>query len=146
MALCILSVVIGLVIVAGARTVCGPGGTNINAAYILGILLLAIGILGFLAQGKQTIVVDPATRCITVEDKTPFGLKQQTIKFSDILEIHIGYLGKRSTFVKNYYLILRLRSGEDYSLFAPGRFYKGASNRSVVEGWRDKLQKYIAAG
>jgi hypothetical protein len=146
LALCSLCIAAGVILMAVARSVCSPGSASLSAGYFLGLLLVAIALLGYLAIGKQTVVVDPATQCITVEDKTPFGLKRQSIKFSDILEVGIGYLGKRSNFVRNYYLILKLRSGEDYALFAPGRFYKGASDRSVVEGWKARLEKYIAAG
>jgi hypothetical protein len=33
--------------------------------------------------------------------------------------------------------------GEEYPLFAPGRFYDGASDRSIVEGWKLRLEKYV---
>jgi hypothetical protein len=42
-----------------------------------------------------------------------------------------------------YYLVLKLRNGEEYPLFAPGRFFQGASDRSVVEGWRRRLEDYL---
>jgi len=40
------------------------------------------------------------------------------------------------------YLILHLRNGEEYPLFAAGYFYDGASDQSVVEGWRQRLEVY----
>jgi hypothetical protein len=42
-----------------------------------------------------------------------------------------------------YYLALKLRSGEKYPLFAPGRFFPGASDRSTVEAWRQRLEEQI---
>jgi len=137
---------VGLVLAIGFYDPSRPVTVNTQAGSLLGLLLLVIGVIGLLVQGTQTIVIDPATRCITVADKTLFGSKRREIKFQEIGAIHIGYLGKTSNFVRNYYLSLRLKNGEDYSLFAPGRFYKGAANRSVVEGWKDRLQRYIAAG
>jgi hypothetical protein len=58
-------------------------------------------------------------------------------------EISVGYLGKKSNNVQWYYLVLKLRGGETYSLFAPGRFHEGGSDRSVVEGWRRRLEEYL---
>jgi hypothetical protein len=42
-----------------------------------------------------------------------------------------------------FYLVLKLRNGEEYPLFAPGRFFEGASDRSTVEGWRQRLEEQI---
>jgi hypothetical protein len=39
---------------------------------------------------------------------------------------------------------LKLRDGEEYPLFAPGRLYDGASDRSIVEGWKLRLEPYIS--
>ncbi|HQG30774.1 MAG TPA: hypothetical protein PLA83_02505 [Deltaproteobacteria bacterium] len=143
LAAAVLSIVVGLVLVVGFHDFTGPGMTNSTAGFLLGVLLLAIGVLGFLVQGRQTVIVDPAARRITIEDRTRFGTKRRSIRFDDIVGVGIGYLGKRSNYVTCYYLVLKLKTGEEYPLFAPGRFYEGVSDRSVVEGWRMRLEKYI---
>jgi hypothetical protein len=135
--------VVGLALAIGFHNFTGPGLTNSTAGFLLGILLLVIGILGIVLQGRQTVTVDPGARRIIVADKTLFNAKRRLIGFGDIVRVGIGYLGKQSNFVTFYYLVLELRSGEEYALFAPGRFYPGASNRSIVEGWRARLEKYI---
>jgi len=33
--------------------------------------------------------------------------------------------------------------GEECALFAPGRFYRGLSDRAVVEGWRQRLDAML---
>jgi hypothetical protein len=114
------------------------------AGFLLGVLLLLIGVAAFLAGGKQTVVVDPKARRITIEDSNRFRTKERSIPFSDISGIGIGYLGKRSNSVTWYYLVLRLRSGEEYPLFAPGRFFKGGSDKSIVAGWKHRLEAYLA--
>jgi hypothetical protein len=134
---------LGLVLIAGFHNFDGPGMTNSKAGFLLGFLLFFIGATGFLVRGKQTISVDPEARQITVEDKTYFGVKRRSIRFHDVADVSVGYLGKKSNYVTQYYLVLKLSSGEEYPLFAPGRFYNGASDRSVVEGWRARLEKYI---
>lgn len=142
-AVCILAIAIGLILVAGFNDFSGPGLTNSKAGFLLGVLILAIGIIGILFQGSQTVTVDPAARRITIEDKTRFGRKKRTIGFNEIVDINIGYLGKRSNFVNCYYLVLKLKNGTEYPLFAPGRFYVGSSDRAVVNGWRTRLEDYI---
>lgn len=131
-----------LTLAVGFRDFHGTGG-NAPAGFLLGVLLLVIGVAGFLVIGKQTVVVDPAMRRITVEDSDLFGTKKRSIPFSDVVGVGIGYLGKRSNYVTWYYLAPRLRDGKEYALFSPGRFYKGASDRSTVEGWR-RLERCLA--
>lgn len=141
--LTIACALIGMVLVVGFRHFAGPGMTDSKAAFLLGCLLLVIGILGLLFQGKQVIVVDPLARVVRIEDKNLWGTKSRTIAFGDISAIRIGYMGKKSNFVQYHYLLLTLRTGEKYPLFAPGRFYDGASDRTVVEAWQSRLQHLI---
>ena len=116
------------------------------AGFLLGVLLLVVGLAGLLFAGNQTVTVDPRLRRIDVVDSSLMGRRARSISFDAITGINIGYLGKRSNYVSYYYLVLHLRDGKDYSLFAPGRFYEGSSNRDTVEGWRERLQSYLAAG
>jgi hypothetical protein len=133
-------VAVGALITWLARNATGPGMTNERAAFYLGLLLLGVGLAGVVTHGTQTTVVDPAAKSITVEDQTYFGRKVRTIRFAEIAGIDIGYLGRRSSHVTFYFLELKLRDGTTYPLFAPGRFYEGSSTRSVVEGWRQRLE------
>lgn len=118
-------------------------GENALAGFLLGLLLLVIGVSGILASGRQTVTVDPKSRRVTVDDRYLFGSRSRVIAFQDIGDISIGYLGKASNYVQHYYLVLHLANGTEYSLFAPGRFFEGSSSRSTVEGWRERLQDCI---
>ena len=138
----IASAVIGLVLVMACRDL-RVSDSNAMAGFFVGWLLLLIGLAGFLFSGKQVIVVDAKNRRITVEDSTTFHRKKRLIPFDTIDDVGIGYLGKASNYVGFYYLILRLKSGESYSLFAPGRFFAGGSDKSIVEGWRQRLQRCL---
>jgi hypothetical protein len=131
----------GLILMIGFRDF-GGFGSNAMAGFLLGVLLLAIGIPGLLLSGRQTILIDPATRRITIEDSNRFRTKKRSIPFSDIAGISVGYLGKRSNFVTWYYLVLKLKNGEDYPLFAPGRFFEGASDKATVTSWKERLETY----
>jgi hypothetical protein len=134
--------VVGLILATALRDF----GTNAKAGFMLGMLLLLIGVTGLLVSGKQTVIIDPRTRRITIKDSNRFCTKNRSIPFSDVVNVSIGYLGKKSNFVTCYYLVLKLRSGEEYPLFSPGRFFEGGSNRSVVEGWRQRLERYLGQG
>jgi hypothetical protein len=140
--LSVACVVVGMVLVIGFRDFRGSG-TNAMAGFLLGVLLLFIGAAAFLASGKQTVVVDPGARCITIEDSNRFRSKTRLIPFGDIVRVGIGYLGKRSNFVTWYYLVLRLKNGEEYPLFAPGRFFEGGSEKSIVASWKQRLEEYL---
>jgi hypothetical protein len=135
--------VVGLVLVIGFRDFRGYGA-NAMAGFLLGVGLLLLGVAALLAGGKQTVVVDPRARCITIEDSNRLRTKKRSIPFGDIVDVGIGYLGSRSNYVAWYYLVLRLRSGEAYTLFAPGRFFEGGSDKSIVASWKQRLEKYLA--
>jgi hypothetical protein len=39
--------------------------------------------------------------------------------------------------------VLTLKGGEEYPLFSPGRFFEGATDRSIVAGWKERLEQYL---
>lgn len=139
-ALAVISIAVGAVLAIGFHH---GAGSNALAGFGLGLLLLFIGIAGLLAGGKQTVLVDPRLRRITIEDAGYFRKQVHRIPFQDIEEVGLGYLGKRSSQVECHYLVLHLRDGKSYPLFAPGRFYPGGDDRATVEGWRRRLEHAI---
>jgi hypothetical protein len=138
-ALAIGATAVGLVLMVGFRHFQGNG--DVLAGFLLGVLLLVIGVAGMVVGGTQTVTVDPSLRRVVVEDRTVLGLKTREIAFAEIADIGVGYQGKKSNFVQMYYLVLKLTSGKDYPLFAPGRFFPGAGDRATVESWRRRLQE-----
>ena len=142
-ALAVGSMVVGLVLLIGFRGFQGFVMSNALAGFLLGLLLLVIGVAAFMSCGRQTVVIDPRARLISIEDITPLGVKKREIRFDAIERVRIGYLGRASNYLNFYYLLLILRDGEEYALFAPGRFYPGSSDRAVVEGWRQRLDAML---
>jgi hypothetical protein len=140
--LSVVCAVVGLVLAIGFRNFSGFS-TNVQAGFFLGVLLLLIGVVGFLVSGKQTVVIDPKARRITIEESNRFGTKKRIILFSDVIGVSIGYLGKRSNFVTWYYLVLGLKNGENYPLFSPGRYFEGGSDRAIVTSWKKRLEDYL---
>jgi hypothetical protein len=125
------------------RAAGGPGFGNERAAFWLGVLLLVIGVAGVVTHGAQSVVVDPVARLITVEDETRLGKKVRTIPFAGVVDVSVNFQGRHSSHVLFYYLVLTLVDGKTYPLFAPGRFYEGASSRAVVEEWKRRLERLL---
>ena len=133
---------VGLALMIGFRDFSGSG-SNAMAGFLLGVLLLTIGIAGLLVSGKQAVVVDPVACLISVEDSNLFRTKKKSISFNEVVAVSIGYLGKKSNYVTWYYLVLKLRCGKEYPLFSPGRFFEGGSDRLTVASWKQRLEEYI---
>jgi hypothetical protein len=143
-AITLASILISMILIIGFRNFDSTGLTNSLAGFLLGLLLLLIGISAYLMRGKQTITIDPQSKSILIENTNRFGTKNKLIPFNDIVDIGIGYLGRKSNFVSFYYLNLKLRSGKKYPLFSPGRFYEGGSDRSNMESRKLLIQEYIS--
>ena len=138
----VVCAVVGLALMSGFRHF-DSAGSDAFAGFLLGVLLLVIAIAGFLVSGRQKVSVDPAARLITIEDSRYIRHKERSILFDDITHVGIGFLGKRSNFVTWYYLVLKPSSGEEYPLFAPGRFFARGPDRATVVGWQRRLEGYL---
>ena len=134
---------VGIILARASRYYQGTETTNSFAGFLLGIMLLIIGLFAFLAAGRQTISIDLKLRRIIIEDTNRFGVKRRLIPFSDIISTNIGYFGKASNFVNFYYINLKLSNGRNYPLFAPGRFFEGGSDRPVMESRLKWLENCI---
>ena len=68
--------VVGLLLAIAFRGFRGFG-SNAMAGFASGVLLLLIGVAGFVWSGRQTMVIDLEARCITVEDSNRSGLSME---------------------------------------------------------------------
>ena len=137
-------VAVGVALLYFGRGFAASGSTNVVAGFLLGVLLLIIGIGAIWTVAKQTVVIDCGARRITVIDTSARGDRTRVIPFGEIARTGIGFLGRRSTFMF-YYIVLHLKDGKEYSLFAPGRFYAGGFDREVMEGRRLRLEGALRA-
>ncbi len=141
-ALSAVCLIAGLALMFGFRSFHGSG-TNEFAGFSLGVLLCILGVWNLVTSGKQSVTVDPNTRQIIVEESFVITVRRHAILFSNVVGVSIGYLGKSSNAVTWYYLVLKLSNGKEFSLFPPGRFYEGGSDRSTVESWQKRLEQYL---
>ncbi len=134
--------VTGLVLAISMREY-GESGSNMHAGFLLGAVLTLVGAASLAVSGSQRVVVDPRSRTIAIHDHRLVGHSMRRIAFSDIAQVQIAFLQTRSKTVLQYFLQLRLRSGEDYALFAPSRIYPGAADPAVVNGWKTRLEEIL---
>jgi hypothetical protein len=135
--------VVGLILAIGFRNFDGLGLTNSLAGFLLGLLLLLIGFVGLLMGGKRSISVDPQARTILIEDENRFRQKNRSISFDEVGTVYVGRLGNREGGSISYDVVLKLKMGENVSLFRPA-YFEGTWNRSVMES-RCRLEEYLGS-
>ncbi|MDP2300790.1 MAG: hypothetical protein Q8N03_00005 [Ignavibacteria bacterium] len=140
--LTIIIIILGLLLMYGFRNFDSSSFSNSLAGFLLGVLLLVIGIPGLVTIGKETITVLPKERKILIVNKNLFRKKNHVLSFNEITTVQIGSLGTRSNGSKNYYLTLQLKSGKSFPLFFPA-YYSGRFDRAIAEERRWKLESYL---
>jgi len=135
-------IIAGIVLMYGFRNYDASGFTNSLAGFLLGVLLLLIGVPGLLAISKETITVFPKERKILIENNNLFRKNIRNIFFNEIESIHLSTLGNKTDGSRSYYLVLELRSGKSFPLFFPA-YYTGRFNRAIAEDRRRRLENYI---
>ena len=140
-AFAIVVIVAGCILAYGFRhyTV----SSNALAGFLLGILLLVVGISALLTGGKESITIDPSRHVILIENENLFGRKNRLIPFNEIAGARVSEFGKRSNYTVTYYITLRLTTGENYPLFYPA-YYDGRWNPSVAEERLRRFETYLS--
>lgn len=135
-------VVVGLILALGFRDFDSTGLTNSLAGFLLGLLLLLVGLATLVLGGKRFIVVDPEARRILIEDVNRFGQKSRLISFDEVDKVYVGRLGNREGGSISYDVLLKLKVGKHVSLFRPA-YFEGTWNRSIMEGRYRRLEEYL---
>ena len=86
---------VGLILAMGFRNFDSSGLTNSLAGFLLGLLLLLVGIAALIMGGRRTITVDPEARRISIDDVNRFGQKSRLIPFDEVERVYVGSLGNR---------------------------------------------------
>jgi hypothetical protein len=133
---------VGLILAIGFRDFDTSGLTNSLAGFLLGLLLTLIGIGTLVLGGKRTVIVDPAARNISIEDVNRFGEKRRSVSFDEIDHVYVGRLGNREGGSISYDVVLKLKAGENVSLFRPA-YFEGTWNRSVMESRCRRLDELL---
>lgn len=138
----VFALIAGLLLVINTWGVELGQSSNERSALMLGLLLIIIGVVGLFSGGKEIVTVDPNRGLIEIEKTNIFGKTKREIMFADIEDVLIGWVGKKSNYMNFYFIILKVKDKGEVTLFSPG-YFKGASSRETVEGWKIRLQDYI---
>ena len=137
----VMGVAVGLVFIMLVRQASSLSSVTSTSAFLLGLLILIIGLVALVMNGEQTITVDPKRRMVLIETKSRFGNKRRTIPFRDITDVSLGEIGDTEGGSISYFVKLHLRSGKDVGLFVG--FYGGTWSRAEMEVRRQRLIGYL---
>ena len=136
----LILICLSLILMAMFRNFISSESFGEMAGFALGILVFFISGYHLLTSGKQVVTIDPNKPCITIEDNNHFSSKTRAIEFQNIIDVRIGWVGRSTTFFY-YFLLLKLKDGENYPLF--NQYYTGSFDRTMMEGWKMKLENYL---
>lgn len=117
---------------------------NGYAGAVAGLLLLGIGAGGVGFVKDQTVTIDFEKKQIRIRGASRFKVTTRTISSADILRTGIGFNGKRSSGVMLYYVVMHLRDGSQYNLFAHG-FFKGMMDEQTALERQNIVNRLIQA-
>ncbi len=137
----VAAVVVGSALAIGFRQFEGPGLTGSRAGFLLGLLLLAVGLGALLFAGKQIITVDTKARRILVEKINRFGRSAKTIHFVEVADAYVGELGDREGGSISYHVVVKLRTGKEVALFKG--FFDGSHSKPDMEARCQRLLQYL---
>ena len=128
--------IVGLILIFFASNSDSDNGCT---GFFLGVLLFVLGLIGALFVSKQIVSIDSDARLILIEEKGLLVTRRHQIDFDEIADVLIGYIGKKTNMVEFYYLILKLKNGQEIPVFKP----TSISNKQDMEIKRDVLLKYL---
>jgi hypothetical protein len=140
----VVAVVAGLALAIGFRQFEGPGLTGSRAGFLLGILLLALGLGVLLFAGKQVIKVEAKSRRIVIEHINRFGKRAKEMRFDEIADVSVGELGDREGGSISYHVVVKLKTGKEIALFKG--FFDGSHSKPAMEARRQRLIQCLQSG
>lgn len=140
----VVAVVAGLALTIGFCQFEGPGLTGSRAGFLLGIMLLALGLGMLLLAGKHVITVEAKPRRIVIEHKNRFRKSAREIRFDEIADVYLGELGDREGGSISYHLVVKLKTGKEIALFKG--FFDGSHSKPAMEARRQRLIQFLQSG
>jgi uncharacterized protein YutD len=134
------TIVVGLLLTIGARQT-EDSSIGTISAFLLGLLLLAVGMGTLIFGGKQTVTVDAKAQRITLEHKNRFRTSLKHIRFHEIVDGCVDEIGDKEGGSISYYVLLKLKSGKEVQLFKG--FFDDSYNKSAMEARCQRLMQYV---
>lgn len=135
-ALGVISTAAGLALVYLGRH---HADTNTWAGFLLGWLMLLLGLAGLLVHESRLIELDTRRRMLVLDVRRRMGdSRRVAIPFSHIVDIDISFLGTHGEGSVYYDLVVRTREGKSVHLMG-GCVFEGRMNRDHMERLRDQI-------
>ena len=116
---------------------------NAWSGFLLGWLLLLLGLAALLIHETREIELDTQRRQLVLNLRQRFGGNRRiAMAFADIVGITIGELGSRLEGSVYYDLVVHERSGKDIYLMG-GCAFEGRMNRERMERLREQFERAV---
>ena len=139
----VLVVATGIAFAIGFRHFDSSGLTGSLAGFLLGLLLLFVGLASLLLGGKQVITVDTKRCRIVIEGKNRFGKSTKVIRFNEIADVYVGEFGDQEGGSISYHVVIKLKTGKETPLFFA--YFEGQHEKSVAESRCQRLARCLQA-
>jgi hypothetical protein len=139
----VIAVAVGLGFIMLVRQASSLSSVTSTSAFLLGLLILILGLAALVMNGEQVISVDPKRRRVLIETASRFGKKRRIISFRDIANVSLGEIGDIEGGSISYFVQLDLKNGKDVGLFVG--FYGGNWSKGEMEARRQRLIEYLGA-
>lgn len=113
--------------------------TNAWAGFLLGWLMLLLGLAGLLVHETRQIELDPRRRLLVLDVQRRLGGNRRVvIPFAHIDSIDVSVFGSRDEGSVYYDLVVRTQEGKNVYLMG-GCVFEGRMNRDHMERLRDQF-------
>jgi hypothetical protein len=135
----LLTLVIGAALAIGFRRFEGPGFTGSTAGFLLGIVLLVVGVGMFIFGGKQVIAVEPKLKRIVVKRFGRLRTSSTEIGFNDISGLYVGESGDQEGGSVRFHVVAKLKTGKEVALFMG--FFEGSHSKPAMEARCQRIEE-----
>ena len=139
----VLMLVVGTALTAGFWGVNAASDVGSKAGFLLGLLILGLGICMFLFAGKQIIAVEPQSKRITITSAGRFRTRSKVINFNEVADVYVDEHGDREGGSVRYFVAAKLKTGKTIALFMG--FFEGSYSRSAMQARCQRLSECIAS-
>lgn len=115
------------------------------AGFLLGWLLLLLGLAALLVRETREIELDTRRRLLVLDVRRRVGgERRQVVPFADIVSVGLGAMGSRSEGSVYYDLVVHTRDGKALYLMG-GCAFEGRMHRDRMEALREAFERTVRA-
>jgi hypothetical protein len=137
----IIGFICGFLIVIGALKT--SEFTNAIFEFLFGLFLFVTSFFMMFFAEKREIIVNIKAKNITIKDSKISKKNQTVFEFKDISEIYIEENTKTPDNAISYDIVLKLNTGDLFTLTGGKYYFDGRYNKSKMESKLNKFRDYI---